>query len=195
MNIKNPRHWHMIISLLRNKPCARGAEIGVFKGVFANRMFKHLPEIQTYYCIDPWAHDKEYLKSLRKNSNEMKTSPNNAYKAFLNNTNTWKKKRIILRMTSMQALDKVVDGSLDWVFIDGNHTYPHAKQDIIGWSKKLKVGGLLSGHDYFDKVKYRRKIPFGGAKAVRELLPKHEFSAAGPNVWWAWKESGDWIKE
>jgi len=193
--MKNPRHWHIIIGLLKKQPHARGAEIGVFRGIFANRLLKNLPGIQTYYCIDPWKHYPEYKKTLRANSNEAKVPPNNAYKAFLRNTDKWQNKRIVLRMTSIDALDKVVDGSLDWVFIDGNHLYEYVKPDIIGWSKKLKVGGLLAGHDYFDKMKHHRKTPFGVAKAVRELLPKkHEFSGPGPNVWWAWKEAGDWIK-
>jgi predicted O-methyltransferase YrrM len=179
---------------LKKKPHARGAEVGVFKGIFANRLLKNLPDIQTYYCIDPWAHDEDYKKTLRPRSSENKVNLNQAYKAFLKNTNNWKNKRIILQMTSMEALNRVVDESLDWVFVDGNHAYEYAREDIIGWSKKLKVGGLLAGHDYFDKMQHHRKIPFGVAKAVRELLPKkHEFSGAGPNVWWAWKESGNWI--
>ena len=192
--MKNPRHWHIIISQLKKVPHAKGAEVGVFKGIFANRLLKNLPGIKTYYCIDPWEHDKEYKKTLRVNSNEMKTTPENAYRAFLRNTKSWDHKRVVLRMTSMKALSHIEDNSLDWVFLDGNHLYKYVREDMIGWSKKLKVGGLLSGHDYFDKVKHLRKKPFGVARAVRELLPKkHEFSGAGPNVWWAWKEAGNWI--
>ena len=40
------------------------------------------------------------------------------------------------------------NGSLDWVFIDANHTYDAVLADILAWSPKLKASGLLSGHDF-----------------------------------------------
>jgi len=40
------------------------------------------------------------------------------------------------------------DNSLDLVFIDANHTYPHVKADIEHWYPKVKPGGILAGHDY-----------------------------------------------
>lgn len=191
--VKNPRHWHVIISLLKGQPHAIGAEIGIFKGRFCNRLLKNLPGIKKYYCIDPWEHDSAYKKTLRAKSNENKSSLQHAFKTFTNSTDKWKHKRIILRMTSMEALEHVPDNHLDWVFIDGNHSYEYAKPDIIGWSKKVKVGGLISGHDFFDNAAVHRKVPFGVAKAVKELVPKFE-TQRGPNVWYAWKESENWIR-
>lgn len=192
--MNNPRHWHTIIGQLKSKPHMRGAEIGVFRGVFANRLLRNLPGIRTYYCIDPWKHYEDYKKILRANSNEVKIPPNNAYKAFLANTKKWKHKVIIVRAMSMDALPKIKDSSLDWVFIDGNHSYEYVKPDIIEWSKKVKVGGLISGHDFKDNMRITRKVPFGVEKAVRELVPKFETVLGGPNVWYAWKESENWIR-
>ena len=34
------------------------------------------------------------------------------------------------------------------VYIDGNHTLPYVINDLIEWSKKVRVGGIVSGHDY-----------------------------------------------
>ena len=55
---------------------------------------------------------------------------------------------IPLIMTSSEALKKVEDTSLDFVFIDADHTYEAVKFDIANWYKKLKINGLLAGHDY-----------------------------------------------
>src|SRR6266496_4362330 len=40
------------------------------------------------------------------------------------------------------------DNSLDFVFIDGNHSYDYVLEDITEWTKKVKPGGIIAGHDY-----------------------------------------------
>jgi len=49
----------------------------------------------------------------------------------------------------MDALRDISDGSLDFIYIDGNHSLPYIVSDIYEWNKKVKVGGCISGHDYF----------------------------------------------
>jgi len=34
------------------------------------------------------------------------------------------------------------------VYIDGRHDYDSAMNDIVSWSKKVKDGGIISGHDF-----------------------------------------------
>lgn len=54
----------------------------------------------------------------------------------------------IIKKYSMDALDDFEDGSLDFVYIDGNHTLPYIVMDIFGWERKVRRGGIISGHDY-----------------------------------------------
>jgi predicted O-methyltransferase YrrM len=54
----------------------------------------------------------------------------------------------ILRKASLDAVDDFEDGSLDWVNIDGDHTFDAAVQDIIKWAPKVREGGLVLVHDY-----------------------------------------------
>jgi predicted O-methyltransferase YrrM len=54
----------------------------------------------------------------------------------------------ILRKASLDAVDEFDDGSLDWVNIDGDHTFDAAVQDIIRWAPKVREGGLVLVHDY-----------------------------------------------
>jgi hypothetical protein len=44
--------------------------------------------------------------------------------------------------------DDIPDGSLDAVFIDGDHSYEAVIEDLPFWWKKLRVGGWLLGDDY-----------------------------------------------
>lgn len=54
----------------------------------------------------------------------------------------------IINKFSTDALNDFEDNSLDFVYIDGNHTLPYIAQDIFGWEKKVRKGGIISGHDY-----------------------------------------------
>lgn len=55
----------------------------------------------------------------------------------------------IMKMTSIEASLKIPDNSLDFVFIDGAHDFDNVMLDIILWSRKVKKGGIVSGHDYY----------------------------------------------
>jgi len=55
---------------------------------------------------------------------------------------------VLLEMFSEDAARKVPDDSLDFVYIDGMHLYDFVMQDIILWSRKVREGGIISGHDY-----------------------------------------------
>ncbi|MBT5491708.1 class I SAM-dependent methyltransferase, partial [bacterium] len=47
--------------------------------------------------------------------------------------------------------------TLDFIYIDANHTYESAKEDIQLWYPKIKVGGMISGHDYIPNRLYKGK--------------------------------------
>ena len=49
---------------------------------------------------------------------------------------------------SVPASKLYEDGSLDFVFLDGDHAYPSIRADIDAWRPKVRRGGILSGHDY-----------------------------------------------
>lgn len=52
-----------------------------------------------------------------------------------------------LVMNSETASRIFANGILDLAFIDADHRYESAKQDILGWLPKLKRNGTLCGHD------------------------------------------------
>jgi predicted O-methyltransferase YrrM len=49
---------------------------------------------------------------------------------------------------SGQVAHVIGDGTQDFVFIDGDHSYEGAKRDIDAWRSKVRPGGILAGHDY-----------------------------------------------
>lgn len=54
----------------------------------------------------------------------------------------------IIHDFSINAVKHYDDNSLDFVFIDSSHEYEDTKEEINEWYKKIKVGGILGGHDY-----------------------------------------------
>jgi hypothetical protein len=49
----------------------------------------------------------------------------------------------------MNAVRDFSYGELDFVYIDGHHGFDYVMQDLIEWSKVVRPGGIVSGHDYY----------------------------------------------
>lgn len=48
----------------------------------------------------------------------------------------------------MDVVKGFKEESLDFVFIDANHEFKEVACDISEWSKKVRKGGIVAGHDY-----------------------------------------------
>ena len=116
-----------------------GVEIGVEKGIYSEILSKANPDLKLY-CIDPW---KTY-KGYRDHTTQSKLD------GFYNETVQHLKpyRCTIIRKFSMDAIYDFADKSLDFVYIDGNHDAKHVLEDITNWSKKVRQGGIISGHDF-----------------------------------------------
>jgi predicted O-methyltransferase YrrM len=76
-------------------------------------------------------------------------------------------KRItIMACPSLTAAERVEDASLDFVFIDADHSYEACLADIKAWIPKVRAGGLICGHDFGHP-----RLP-GVEQAVREYFGK-----------------------
>src|SRR4030095_12777644 len=121
-------------------------ELGIFEGQFSEHCRAHWKG-DKYYLIDPWKAVPDYYenvnddkveteKRLKITRERMAKSPVESYK--------------IIRATSEQSHHHFNDGSLDMVYLDGNHGYLSVKNDLKWWWPKIKSGGILAGHDYYN---------------------------------------------
>jgi len=53
----------------------------------------------------------------------------------------------ILAGDTVKMAEKVLFGSLDFVFIDADHTEAGVRRDIEAWVPKVRKGGMILGHD------------------------------------------------
>ena len=65
------------------------------------------------------------------------------------------------------------DGSVDFVYLDADHSYDGVTRDIRAWKPKMKRGGVMGGHD---------RVRRGVHEAVRDAFGT--FQKMGPLSWW-----------
>jgi len=118
----------------------KGAEIGVFAGYYSEILCKTIPNLELI-AVDPWEIYQGYRDRKFVSSMEIAEAKAREVLAPYNVK--------ILKKFSDQAADDVADGSLDFVYIDGNHRYEFVKDDIRAWTPKVREGGIVSGDDFY----------------------------------------------
>jgi len=134
------------------------------------------------WYVDPWEMYDNYKSD--KKWDKMKDNDNGLtiYNEFKQKLKPFKNKAVILKMFSTEAVKYIPDNSLDFIFIDANHIYEYVKQDIIDYIPKVKIGGLIGGHDYNPK---RFK---GVVNAVHELFNDDDIMIKDNATWWVWRK-------
>lgn len=118
------------------------AEIGVCTGRYSRILCDTIPELELL-AVDPYTPYAGYTDFRRVGTHDKNLSlAREALSGF-------PKATLVLNF-GHEAAKWIADWSLDAVFIDGNHQYEAVKQDIADWSPKVRTGGILSGHDYYD---------------------------------------------
>ena len=79
------------------------------------------------------------------------------------------------QMTSVELAKSVLDKSIDFVFVDGDHSYDSVRTDIDAWIPKVVGGGAMAGHDFTPSHP-------GVEKAVREAFGEHAVQYG--SCWW-----------
>ena len=164
--------------LLKDKKSLVGVEIGVCTGINSLSMLEKL-DISMLYGVDPYLIYDEYKESWYEDSqdffNAVKQEAYDRLRPYLNNYTFVKK-------FSVDAIDFIPD-DLDFVYIDGNHDYDFVKQDIELWFPKIKSGGVIGGHDFFNMNEH-----FGVHKAVIEFAVNNNLDLFFKNPdWWFFK--------
>lgn len=158
-----------------------GVEVGVFAGELSKRLLSR--EDVLLYMVDSWTthDDGEYAKSDDFHAKLTQEQQDGFYELTKKVTEFAGERANIIRKDSVKAAKKFEDESLDFVFIDADHSYEGCKKDLEAWWPKVKKGGLFSGHDY-ENTDYTK---FGVKKAVDEFADKYGLQVElGDNFTW-----------
>lgn len=126
------------------KPGMIGCEIGVFEGTFSRSLLGLQPS--RLYLVDTFE-GKNYL-SGDHDGNHLKTVDLEKTYLHLLHELSSDPRVILYRGKSHEFLEMMPDQSLDYIYIDGDHTYAGVRSDLEWAMKKVKKGGLIMGHDF-----------------------------------------------
>jgi len=136
-----------LYEIFRDRGFTEGAELGVEKGKNAQTMFEIIPNLHLY-GVDPYKQHPQasyiYHAEIRKWNDSYLQKVKKQCLARMAGKNF-----TLLEDFNEYAAQVIPDNSLDFVYIDADHSYDMVMLDIIKWGRKLKKGGIMSGHDYY----------------------------------------------
>ena len=165
--VKKRRNIHRFLNKFNFK---RVCEVGVREGHNLKRLARATPEVLV--GIDIWDLDKNRKGYFKKSSYWEK------------NLRKWASKQKftvkLIKDYSLNAVHLFEDDYFDFVYIDGDHTYKSASQDIKEWWQKVRKGGILAGHDYSYLKKKKdlkaKKNKLEVKRAVQEFISKNNLN-------------------
>lgn len=118
-----------------------GAEIGVAAGEYSEIIMQCNPQLERMYGVDPHLPYKGYKDFVRLGTfDSLERQAHDRLDKYPNYT--------FVKEFSVEASKQFEDGSLDFVYIDANHSDPYVTQDIEAWTPKVRKDGIVAGHDY-----------------------------------------------
>ena len=173
--ISAPGLCDLVIHLFSEQETIVGLEIGVASGWTMNHFLQNLSNLQLT-GIDPYV---GYMDGHIQITQELLDAQ---YLAAQDNISDFAPRGKILRGYSQDFVNSFEDKSLDYIFIDGDHSYEGALRDCELFFPKIKSNGIFAGHDWsFDGVR----------KAVNEFKDKN----GSPNIRMIKEDVWYWIKD
>lgn len=119
-------------------------EVGVWKGDFAKQVLEQCEDIEKYYMIDPWATLPDWNKPFNVDTKLF----DDIYAEAMSKVAFAAGKVVVLRGRTKEVIDGIPDESLDFAYIDGDHTLRGITIDLIKLLPKMKKNGLIAGDDF-----------------------------------------------
>jgi len=120
-----------------------GAEIGVARGEHAEILCKANPDLKLY-CVDIWETYPGYDEYDDRIDRYYQYAQRILYPYECE----------FIKKFSMDAVKDFLDGSLDFVYIDGAHDFQSVANDLCEWTKKVRIGGIVFGHDFHRSTRF-----------------------------------------
>lgn len=131
-----------IINELQSFPYpAKGIEIGVNRGMNSWYMLTECQNIDTLLGVDHYQPYVDWDRPITKDEQDSN------YRILTKNMALMGDRFNLIKENSQVAAEKIDDDAYDFVFIDGGHSIKQVLMDLDSWYPKVRVGGLIAGHD------------------------------------------------
>lgn len=168
------KRWELLAEIIKQENYKVCAEIGVKSGRNIAEILRRT-QGTFFYAIDPWAPTEDYSYWPNHYHTKHETAFDRVASRFPGRIRK-------MKMLSSEAAPWIDDGSLDFIFIDGDHSYEGVKLDIELWLSKVRKGGVMAGHDFDNTALYGDAFK-GVDRAVREAF-EDNFELGVDHVWY-----------
>jgi len=157
-----------------------GAEVGVQRGDNALTLLSFLNfSLSQLYLIDIW---DSY--TVLQTGGRQRISNSAIYFSKVMERFGDREDVSIIRLPSIEAAKGFSDYYFDFIYLDAQHDYEGICQDIRVWYPKVKMGGVLGGHDFL-----LDRYP-GVVRAVEEFVSSFGLKLFQAELdWWCVKQS------
>lgn len=193
MGAINTGDSHLIVDVVREaigNVRMGGVEVGVYRGETSKKLLEAFPELKLS-MVDRWSppmNEKDMPWLMSGDSCARLTEDEHLanYRFAIDSTIEYQDRRIVFGMDSVRAAQAFRFRSQDFVFLDDDHSYEGVMASIRAWWPKVRIGGILAGHDYNHPRNNRNA--FGVNRAVDGFAEETDtiVNTKG-SVWWITK--------
>ena len=156
----------------------RGAEIGVAFGGHSEAMLSQT-RIEKLYGVDSYRHRAGYEDPMNLPQSDFDI----LYERTKERLGAFGDRFELIRAASHESVGRI-EGQLDFIYIDADHSYQGVWDDLCAWFAKVRTGGIIGGHDYDHSY-----FP-GVRRAIDEFFRRFDWRihTEGEGVWWVEKQ-------
>lgn len=144
-----------------NKSSVKALEVGSWTGFSSYLLSRSINAFEMkdnkLFCIDTWGDIQGGVPKGRGNYTDF-VDVLYIFRSLLKGKGVMNNVRSIAS-PSLEVLPMLNSDNFDFIFLDGDHDYKAVYPEILHSIDKLKVGGVLIGHDYFHYNKDDKSIP------------------------------------
>ena len=178
------KRWDALAEWLPHGCNITGAEVGVDAGKMSDRLLGMVPYM-ILYLVDRWRAYSDEERARAHETSELPFKDDKYFRAAKRKVEGIARKHngrgVLIESDSVAAAQLFEDGSLDFVFIDGDHRYESVYRDLVAWLPKVRRGGVIGGHDYTLKPDPKKD---GVRQAVQEVIG---YVPTGANSTWFYR--------
>lgn len=196
--LAQPRRWDVLADFCLAQGYKTFVEVGCKEGRTTGHILKTVSDSRVI-AIDPWIANPAPKNGDTTREDYEKWDFAEIEQKFWENVGDAKDRCTMERCTSRQAADpasaditlpratKVRGFQADLIFIDALHDYESVLEDIRLWWPKVRIGGMLCGHDF------NHQWP-GVERAVADSFNLMQIGIASDSVWFIVKSHEDQLR-
>lgn len=148
----------------------KGVEVGTLQGWFAFDLLCQWRG-EKLYMIDSW----RYMDNWKDDMNAHFSTQLNRMSDCMKSIYKFDRRACMIREMEDDAVSLFKDRSLDFVYLDADHSLDAVRAQIKRWVPKLVPGGIIGTHDYLDGKAPQNSAHYGVKTAIDEFCSDYGY--------------------